>query len=92
VIDPEAVSEAVARCSSVAALSGGAGGEVATYLRGRRVTGVRLRDDEVEVHVVARWTSPLSAVGDEVRAMLRPLVGDVPVSLHIDDIQSPSVA
>ena len=54
-VDPEAVASAALACPSVAGMSGGAIGEVASYLPGRRVTGVRVKDGEVEVHVVARW-------------------------------------
>ena len=53
-VDPDAVSAAALSCSQVARLSGGLAGEVATYLPGRRVAGIRIGDDEVEVHIVAR--------------------------------------
>ncbi len=58
-VDPEAVVAAALSCPDVARLSGGLVGEVATYLPGRQVTGVRFTDEEVEVHIVARWGPPL---------------------------------
>jgi hypothetical protein len=85
-VDVDAVASAVARCPSVIRLSGGVLGEVATYLPGRRVTGVRVTDDVVEVHTVARWVDSLPAVGDEVRAVLRPLVGARSITVFIDDL------
>src|SRR4051812_17808760 len=53
--DPDAIVAAIATCPSVSGLSGGIAGEVATYLPGRRVAGVRAAPGEVEVHVIARY-------------------------------------
>jgi hypothetical protein len=85
-VDVDAVAAAASSCPSVVRLAGGVLGEVATYLPGRRVTGVRLRDGALEVHVVARWVPSLPAVGDEVRAAVRPLVGSLPITVFIDDV------
>jgi uncharacterized alkaline shock family protein YloU len=70
----EAVAAAVERCAGVASLSGGALGGFGTYLPGRRVAGVRVDDDTVELHVVARWATPIPALADEVRAAVAPLM------------------
>ena len=70
----------------VVALSGGLQGEVATYLPGRRVTGVRVRDAVVDVHVVARYGPPMDEIGAQVRAALTPWVGDRTVAVTIDDL------
>ncbi|MGL5861474.1 MAG: hypothetical protein ACRCY9_09490, partial [Phycicoccus sp.] len=45
------VAEAVLAVPGVAGLHGGTFGEVATYLPGRRVIGIRLNDVAAEVHV-----------------------------------------
>lgn len=94
----KAVAAAVVACPSVSRLSGGTGGEIATYLPGDRVNGIRLRDDDdnsgckaVTVSVVAMWDVASATVGDEVRAAVRtvggPGVGRVDVS--IDDVDVP---
>lgn len=58
--DPaEVVRDAVLAVPGVVAMHAGAFGEVGTYLPGRRVAGVRLTDDEVEVHVVAALGTPV---------------------------------
>ena len=85
--DAEAVATAVEACPSVARLTAGnLGVEVATYLPGRRVRGVRLDGATVEVHVAARDGVPLPRVGEDVRAAVAPLVGGARVSVYIDDL------
>ncbi|MER7207318.1 hypothetical protein [Streptosporangium sp. NPDC000239] len=81
------IADAVRHCPDVADLSGGPFGTVATYLPGERVSGVALREDEVEVSIVARTTRPLPEIADEVRLALAPLVGDRAVNVHIGGVQ-----
>ena len=88
-VDTEAVAAAASACPSVARMSGGAFGQVATYLPGRKVTGVRVKDGVLEVHVVARWGAVLPSLGDEVRAAVAPVAGTLPVSVYIEDIDEP---
>ena len=88
-VDPDAVASATLACPSVAGLTAGAMGQVATYLPGRRIQGVRVRPEGVEVHVVARWRPALPEVGDEIRAAVQPLAPGLPVSVYIDDIEEP---
>lgn len=90
--DPDTVSRLTTDCPSVARMAGGAHGEIATYLPGRRVQGVRILEDRVEVHVVARWRASLPGVAEEVRRSLRPVVGVVPVEVYIDDIEPPETS
>lgn len=66
--DAEAIAEAVRALPSVAALGGGGVTQVATFLPGRRVPGVRVADGRVEVHVTARLDMPLQDVAQSVRA------------------------
>ena len=89
-IDASAVSAAATGCRSVVALSPGPFGDVATYLPHRRIIGVRVTADQIEVRVVAVWGPPLAQVGEEVRAAVRPAVGALPVEVFIDDIEFPS--
>lgn len=89
--DMEVVAAAALGCPLIANLTGGRFGEVATYLPGRRVQGVRAVEGELEIHVVARWDVPLPEVADAVRAAVAPHAGDMPVSVFVDDIEVPGV-
>ncbi|MFF5208789.1 hypothetical protein [Streptosporangium sp. NPDC000396] len=77
------IADTVRRCPDVADLSGGPFGTVATYLPGERVSGVALREDEVEVSIVVERGRPLPEIADDVRAALAPLVGNRSVNVHI---------
>jgi hypothetical protein len=85
-IDVHAIARAVAACPDVAALSGGVVGEVATYLPGDRVVGVRETADGVEIRIAAHWGLPLPLVAEQVRQAVRPLVGTAQVLVVVDDI------
>ncbi len=89
-VDPDAVAAAALSCPGVASMSGGAVGEVATYLPGRRVVGVRVGGGEVEVHIVARWGRPLTEVADAVRQAVGAVTGGMPSSVFVEDIELPS--
>lgn len=91
-VDPDAVVAATVSCPSVAGMSAGKAAEVATYLPGRRVRGVRITEGEVELRVIARWGLFLPGIAEEVRAAVRPFVRGAPVSVYIDDIQDPAMA
>ena len=87
--DLDAVAAAVTSCPAVAGMAGGMFGEVATYLPGRRLPGLRLAGEELEIHVTARWGSPLPEVADAVRRAVAPFVEGLPVTVYIDDIELP---
>lgn len=70
----DTVAAAVLAVPGVVALHMGTFGEVATYLPGRSVIGIRIRDEEIEVHVVLEWGSPVLATADAIRAVVVPLV------------------
>lgn len=82
-----AVAAVVGAVPGVARLCGGKAGEIATYLPGRRVSGVRISDDGVDVHLVARWVASLPQLAQDVRTALRPVVGDRPVSVFVEDVE-----
>ena len=88
--DLEAVAAAALSCPLIADLAGGSFGEVATYRPGRRILGVREVDGVVEVHVVARWGSPLPEVAEVVRAAVTPSACGLPVAVFVDDIELPA--
>ena len=85
------VALAVLSVPGVHDLHGGVLGEVATYLPGRRVTGVRLRDGDTQVHLVLSWGAPISSTTDEVRARVAEIVPGT-VHVAVEDIASPGVA
>jgi hypothetical protein len=80
------IAAAVAGCPAVAAL---AGGPVATYLPGRTVPGVAVRDNLVVVAVVARHGRPLAETAGQVRAAVAGVALGLAVDVRIDDIQLP---
>lgn len=85
-VPEDALAAAVTGCRDVAALSGGPFGEVATYLAGRRIAGVRLLEDSIDVHVIARWGTPLPSVAAQVRSACAPFAGSRRVDVTIDDV------
>ncbi len=84
--EAEEIATAVSAVPGVAALSGGRLGGVGTYLPGRRVTGVVLREDDLEVHVVGRYGVPVAEIAAEVRQAAEPYVGDRTVHVIIEDL------
>jgi hypothetical protein len=53
---------------------------------GRRVTGVVLRDDDLEVHVVGRYGVSVAEIAAEVRRAVEPYAGDRTVHVIIEDL------
>ena len=86
----EAVGAAVERCEGVASLSAGPLGGFGTYLPGRRVAGVKVDGDTVELHVVARWGLAIPEIAAQVRALVLSLVGGRSVDVVVDDVTLPS--
>jgi hypothetical protein len=80
------VAAAVAAAPGVAALSGGRLGGVGTYLPGRRVTGVVVRDGDIEVHVIGRYGVPVGTIAAEVRRAAEPFASGQPVHVIIEDL------
>lgn len=87
--DPDAVSVAVLSCPYVAGLDAGVLGEVATYLPGRRIRGVRGSPAGVEVHVVGVYGPSIQQIVDQVRAAVLPLVPDGGLTVHVADLADP---
>jgi uncharacterized alkaline shock family protein YloU len=88
---PETVDEIVAAVTAVPGvhgLHGGVLGEVATYLPGRRVHGVRLRPDGCDVHVVLDWGAPVGETTGLVRAAVRPYA-DGRIDVTVEDVAAP---
>lgn len=79
------VAAAVTRVPGVAGLHAGTFGEAATYLPGRRVNGVRLREDVTEVHVTLVYGVPVLEAAERIRSAVTPLV-DTPIEVSVEDI------
>jgi hypothetical protein len=82
----ERIAAAVVNRPSVARL---AAGPAATYLPGRTVPGVSVREDRVRITVVAVFGPPMAEVAEQVRAAAREVVPDLPVDVAIEDIEMP---
>jgi uncharacterized alkaline shock family protein YloU len=78
------VAAAVSQVRGVARLMPG---PIATYLPGRTVQGVAVRDGTVVVSVVARYGESLPEVADRVRAASRRAAPDLKVDVLIDDVE-----
>jgi hypothetical protein len=81
----ERIVAAILATPGVAAMHGGAFGEVATYLPGRRVTGVTVGPTSCAVHLAARYPANVVDTAERVRAAVESLV-DVPVDVTIEDL------
>lgn len=87
----DAVAAAVRAVPGVLDLHGGLLSEVATYLPGRMVRGVRLREPGAEVHVVLAWGAPLEETTAAVRAVAAEVVG-LPVDVWVQDVREPEAS
>lgn len=88
-IDVDAVAAAVRSCPAVDDLDSGLPGGAVTYLPGRRVPGIRIGADRIEVHVRAVWNQPVGRVADQIRQSLASLAGGRPVDVTLTDIAEP---
>ncbi|HEX8080286.1 MAG TPA: hypothetical protein VF557_08755 [Jatrophihabitans sp.] len=91
-IDVDAVATAVRGCPAVDDLDGGRLGGVATYLPGRRVPGIRIETDRIEVHVRAVWNQPASLIAQQIRAALATLSAGKVIDVVLTDIATPATA
>ncbi|GAB2666464.1 hypothetical protein GCM10027169_30690 [Gordonia jinhuaensis] len=85
------VSEAVLAVDGVAAMSGGRFGEVATYMPGHRIVGVKLSDEKGEVHIDVDLSRPILATANEVRGVAQVIAGR-PMDVVVEDIAEPNTA
>lgn len=82
------IAAAVIGVPGVAGLHGGMFGEIATYLPGRRVAGVRDADTRIEVHLTLYWQAPLRDTADAVRETVAalPAAAGRPVHIVVHDL------
>lgn len=87
-VDVEAVAGAARACRGVGDLESGFP-EVASYLIGRRVPGVRVVGDAIEVQIRAEWGIPVFEVAAAVQAAVAPLASGHAVNVTIADLGDP---
>ncbi|WP_410652631.1 hypothetical protein [Amycolatopsis sp. cmx-4-54] len=87
-IDADRIATAVRAQPSIAGLHSGRFGEIATLLRGRRVPGIRIRDDEITIGVVGRYPATVVEISDDVLVAVGQV--DRPVRVRIGDIAPPA--
>lgn len=85
-IDPDTVAALVTSCLAVTGLSGGPFGAAATYLPGRKVSGVQISQDTLEVHVVGRYGVPVAELAHQVRRALSGRVRGRRVDIVVEDL------
>jgi len=89
-VSADAVAEAALGCPCVLSLATEGPGVLATYLPGRRVVGVSLREDACEVGVVLLLEGrPLPQLAEQVRRAVAPVAGGRPVHVTITDVVLP---
>lgn len=85
-LDPvDLVAVAVTGVPGVTGMHAGSMGEVATYLPGRRVTGVRRRDGSTEVHVSVAMGVAIAELATQVRLVVSAITGDE-VHVVVEDV------
>lgn len=88
-VEPDDVVAAALATAGVVRLDPGADGEVATYLPGRRVHGVRVGDDRVEVHLVVDASRDVRETAAAVRSTVTALAPGITVDVVVADLQLP---
>lgn len=84
----DAVATAVLAVPAVAGLHAGPFGTVATYLPGRRVVGIQLRADALEVHVSVITGADILATAAAVHAAAEAVLA-APVHVVVEDLVAP---
>lgn len=87
--DPDVLVALTLACPYVAAMSGGTLGEVATYLPGRRIRGVRITPENIDLHVVGVFGPSITQIAAQIRAAVEPVAQGTMLSVHVDDLQDP---
>ena len=80
------IAAAVRSVPGVADLHPGMFGEVGTYLPGRRVAGVRIRGDVVEVHISVVFNAAVRDTAAAVRSAVAALMPGVSVDVIVEDV------
>jgi len=87
-VDIDLLAQTVIAVRGVHDLHAGVMGEVTTYMPGRRVNGVRLRQSGCDIHIVIDYGVAIAATTDLVRNAVRPFITG-PVDVIVEDIAAP---
>lgn len=87
--DLDLVAARVLGCPAVAALHPGPFGEVATYLPGRRISGLRTHGARLEIHVSGVYPHTPDEIAVQIRAAVATAAPAVDVLVVIEDYQAP---
>jgi len=88
-INVDAVASAVRAVPGVSDLAGGRFGDATSYVPGRRLTGVAVRDDAVRISVRARWGVAASDLLGHITLALRQIVSDRRIEVVVAEIDNP---
>jgi hypothetical protein len=88
-VNVDAVAAAVTACPGVSGLFGGRGDAIATYLPGRRVSGIEVQPSTVTIHVRGRWGVSAPQLFAEIAAAVSPLLLGKRLHVVVADIDDP---
>jgi hypothetical protein len=88
-VDVDVVHDTVLACPGVAGVGSTLPGALATYLPGRRVTGIRVNPDSIELEVCTRWNASAAHVGAALQAALKKQAAGRRIDVTIVDIEPP---
>ena len=88
-IDVDAVASAVLACPGVSDLTDGRFGDATSYLPGRRLTGVAVREDTLRISVRAKWGVTASDLLDQITLAVTPIGSDRRIEVVIAEIDDP---
>lgn len=83
--DADRIAAVVTAVEGVAGLHAGMFGEVATYLPGHRVSGVRIGQDRVDVHVSLNLTAPIRDTATAIQRAVAAITA-LPVDVTVEDL------
>jgi hypothetical protein len=84
-----AATEAALTTEGVDSMGGGRYVEAATYEGSEKVSGVVVRPDELEIHVVARYPlpRPIPEIAGDIRERVAPQAGGRKTTVVVEDLE-----
>ena len=84
-----AASEAALATEGVHSLGRGRWVEAATYEGGEKVSGVVVRPEELEIHIVARYPlpKPIPEIAGDIMERVAPRAGDRKTHVVVEDLE-----
>ena len=79
------ISAGALGCPGVAGMSA----VTRSYLPGRTVTGVTVDEHRVDVHLIARYGTPLPGITERLEVLLLPVTAGRSLHVHFEDIVLP---